>query len=357
MSTGSVYSSLKALAYADRIQAMREGNLSAPVHIRIKPTNVCNHNCWFCAYRTGNVTLGEDMVQRDRIPKEKMAEICEDLIEMGVKAVTFSGGGEPLIYPYIAETVTRLAEGGIQVAALTNGAQLRGKVADAFAAHGTWLRVSIDGWDGPSYAKYRETKPDEFEKVMTNLAEFSARGSACVLGASVIVDETNASHVFELVSRLKSCGVDHVKIAPCIVSNEGTENNAYHRPIRDTVHAEIGRCAGLVNGSGFHVVNHYHDLEERFDKAYHRCPFARLLTVIGADQTVYTCQDKAYTQSGVLGSIKERRFRDFWYSDENRSRLAALDPAVVCRHHCVADSKNRLLDDFLNLDPEHLPFV
>lgn len=35
------------------------------------------------------------MQKEDRIPFEKLNEIADDIIEMRVKAVTFSGGGEP----------------------------------------------------------------------------------------------------------------------------------------------------------------------------------------------------------------------------------------------------------------------
>ena len=38
------------------------------------------------------------MDQKDQIPEDKMTEIVEDLVNMGVKVVTFSGGGEPFIY-------------------------------------------------------------------------------------------------------------------------------------------------------------------------------------------------------------------------------------------------------------------
>ncbi|MDP6565781.1 MAG: radical SAM protein [Alphaproteobacteria bacterium] len=352
----AVYSSLKALHYHDRMSAMSAGRMPAPVHVRIKPTNVCNHNCYFCAYRTDDISLGEDMVVRDRIPQDKMREIVDDLIAMGVRAVTFSGGGEPLIYPYIAETIERLAAGGIKIASLTNGSRLKGKVADAVAAHATWIRVSIDGWDGPSYGEYRGVDADAFEDVMTNLADFSARGSDCVLGASVIVDERNAGHIVELCRRLKEAGAQHAKISPCIVSNAGEENNAYHAAFKDTVRAQISEARALDDHS-FHVVDHYHDMEVDFAKPYRHCAFARVLTVIGADCKIYTCQDKAYTASGTLGSIADQSFREFWYGEENSQRLRDLNPAVACRHHCVADGKNRLLNDYLSLDPEHLPFV
>jgi len=71
------------------------------------------------------------MEYKDRLPREKMLEIVDDLAEMGVQAVTFSGGGEPLIYPYIAEAVNRLGCSRIKVATLTNGSHLHENIAEA----------------------------------------------------------------------------------------------------------------------------------------------------------------------------------------------------------------------------------
>ncbi len=353
---GTVYSTLKPFLYPERLQAIGAGRVPSPVYVRIKPTNVCNHACWFCAYRSDAVSLGSGMELRDRIPRDKMREICDDLIEIGVEAVTFSGGGEPLIYPHIVETVDRLASGGIRIGALTNGSMLKGKVADAFARHGTWLRVSIDGWDGPSYAQARKVDVDEFDKVIGNLAAFAARDTRCALGASVIVTESNAPHIHGLCSRLKDAGIGHVKLSPCIVHDSGARNDAYHARIETTVRSEIDRVRSIEDGH-FRLVDHYHALGGRFDRQGHRCPMAYLLTVIGADLSVYTCQDKAYTPGGALGSIRDMRFRDLWFSEEIASRLAAIDPSVACRHHCVASTKNEWINELLSLDPEHARFV
>jgi sulfatase maturation enzyme AslB (radical SAM superfamily) len=306
----SVYTTTKMWHFPDRLAALAGDRPAAPVHVRIKPTNVCNHSCYFCAYRTDAVSLGQDMVVRDPIPQEKMSEIVEDLIEMGVEAVTFSGGGEPLLYPLLTETVIWLAEGGIRIGTLTNGSQLRGKVADAFADHGTWVRVSIDGWDGDSYAAYRSVRATEFDKVIRNLVDFADRGSDCALGASIIVDQRNASHVGELSKSLKSPGVSHIKISACVISNDADENDAYHAGFSGVVQDGIAAAKDLEDDD-FTVVDHYHDLAGRFEKTYTRCAFAHFLTVIGADCKVYTCQDKAYTASGVLGSIKNRQLAEY----------------------------------------------
>ena len=111
-----LYSDLKFLDYPKQIEAWRNHSVTAPVHVRIKPMNHCNHSCWYCAYRYDDVSLGEDIDLEDQIPKEKMDEIIEDIIDMGVKAVTFSGGGEPTIYKPLPECVEKLTAGGVHVA-------------------------------------------------------------------------------------------------------------------------------------------------------------------------------------------------------------------------------------------------
>ena len=128
-----LYSHSKFFAFPDQISALRARQVTAPVHVRIKPTNICNHDCWYCAYHVENLQLGNLMEYKDRLPREKMMEIIDDLAEMGVKAVTFSGGGEPLIYPHIAEALNKLGESGIKLATLTNGSHLHEGIAAAFA--------------------------------------------------------------------------------------------------------------------------------------------------------------------------------------------------------------------------------
>jgi MoaA/NifB/PqqE/SkfB family radical SAM enzyme len=352
----TLYSHLKFLNYTDRLDALRRGAVAAPVHIRIKPTNRCNHHCWYCAYRTDDLKLGEDMDEADSIPEAKMMEIVGDVIAMGVKAVTFSGGGEPLLYKPLPTVIDRLAAGGVKVATLTNGANLKGKVAEALARHATWVRVSIDAWDDDSYVKSRGAKPGEFTRLLENMRDFVATGTSCTLGVSLIIGENNHGRIKEVCQSLKDVGVNHVKLSGAVVGNNGADNNAYHRRLAETVNAQIAEAIGLSD-ERFRVINHYHELEERFDKSYTTCPFLQFLTVIGADQTVYTCQDKAYTKDGALGSIRDVSFKDFWFSEENRAKLYGFDPSRLCGHHCVSHSKNLAILDYLSLDPEHGAFV
>jgi MoaA/NifB/PqqE/SkfB family radical SAM enzyme len=355
---GLLYTRMKIFHFGEKLASLPRdsGQTKPPLNVRIKPTNACNHQCRYCAYRCDNLQLGRDMNRHDTIPREKMLAIVDDLAAMGVQAVTFSGGGEPFCYPHLEETALRLAEKKIRFAALTNGALLDGTLAAVFRRHATWLRVSMDGWDDASYADYRGCATGEFSRVMANMASFRKLDGGCYLGVSLVVDRHNCHRIFDLVRRLRDVGVDSVKVSPCIVSNSGAENNAYHQPIFQTVKDQTARAIATCAGQGFEIFDSYHTQLESFAKSYHWCPYLQISPVIGADLNVYSCHDKAYNlQDGLLGSLRDTGFRALWESD--RDRFFRIDPARLCNHHCVADGSNLQLHEYLQADPDHLVFV
>lgn len=126
------YSQMKVFCHPEVIDRLLKGERCNPVYIRIKPTNRCNHNCNYCHYRHSYLDLDE-YNPNDEIPREKMLEIVRDMKELGVKAVTFSGGGEPLLYPHIEETMQAVLDAGIDLSIITNGSLLKEKKAEILA--------------------------------------------------------------------------------------------------------------------------------------------------------------------------------------------------------------------------------
>ena len=355
---GNIYTPMKIFHFKDKVDSLPKEveTIEPPLHIRLKPINGCNHRCRYCAYREDSLQLGKDMQISDSIPKEKMMEIVEDIIDMGVKGVTFSGGGEPLFYPHLVDVLKRLVDSPVRFATLTNGGLLKGEVAELFAMHGSWVRVSMDGWDNASYSRYRGVQDGEYDTILANMAAFKKYGGPCKLGVSYIVDKENVGHIFDAAKNVRDMGVDSVKISPCIVENEGSANNAYHAPFFDLAREQVDRVMKELAGPDFEVFDAYHLLDERFDKEYTWCPYIQVLPVIGADQNVYSCQDKAYNlEEGLIGSIKEKSFKEFWFDD--KEKFFAINPSCHCNHHCVANAKNKLLLDYLDADQEHLGFV
>lgn len=352
------YSRLKIFHFPEKLASLPRAvpEMHAPLHIRIKPTNVCTHRCRYCAYRAPDLQLGRNMAPRQFIPREKMLEIVDDVAAMGVRAITFSGGGDPFCYPFLQDAAERLAAAGIPFAALTNGARLVGEAAALFAQSAAWLRISMDGWDAQSYARYRSVDEEEFGRVIGNIKAFRERGTTCRLGINLVVDRENAPHVFEFIRMAKEIGADTIKISPCVISDDAHANNSYHRPFFDQVNDHIEEARALLVSSDFEIHHAYHEQETVFEKPYAWCPYVQILPVIGADLGVYTCQDKAYNRgTGLLGQITHQRFRDFW--NANKAAFFAVNPARDCNHHCVADAKNRLIHEFLDIEKDHLGFV
>lgn len=355
---GLLYTPLKVFHYPEKLASLPEDveDVRAPLHIRVKPTNVCNHNCSYCAYRVEDMQLGQDMSIKDFIPRDKMMEIMTDVVDMGVKAITFSGGGDPLCYPYLADALKILEKGGVAFASLTNGALLKGECAEIFARSGAWIRISMDGYDGPSYAKYRSVSEKEFGKVMDNMEAFKQLGGDCFLGVSFIVDKDNADHVYPMLRRFKDIGIDSVKVSPCIVSNSGEETNEYHRAHFDSVKEQAARAIEEFADDDFEIFDAFHELGVRFDKQYTWCPFLQIVPVIAADQRVYACHDKAYNlENGLLGSLEEVGFKDFWM--EGKEKFFSINPAKDCPHHCAVHVHNTMVYDYLRTHPDHLGFV
>jgi MoaA/NifB/PqqE/SkfB family radical SAM enzyme len=341
------YSKLKILHHRKKLDALAAGKITGPVHVRIKPTNICNHKCSYCSYQNSYGQLGQDMNSRDVLPREKFFEVIADCAYMNVKAITFSGGGEPLLHPDIGEAMLQAQDFGIQLGLLTNGVLLEGALAKVAIDCCTWIRISMDGWDSNSYHEYRKCSRSDFDKLMENIK--NAAGHNCTIGVNIIIDRNNADHLVELVKKVYDLGVRSIKLSPCIVSNNAQVNEIQHAGVGATVLDQVRQ----IEAMGIKVYNSYHLELEGFKKEYTWCPYIQILPIIGADQNVYVCHDKAYNNAGILGSIKDNSFKKFWM--HGKDKFYKINPSLHCNHHCVTDCTNKMLLEYLSI--EHKEFA
>ena len=354
----SPYSNLKIFHHAGLLEKIGRGERVAPLYIRIKPTNVCNQNCYYCHYKNAYLSLDEYR-PADFIPHDKMMEIIDDMRAMGVKAVTFSGGGEPLVYPYIAEAMGRILDAGIDLSIITNGTMLKDKNAEILA-NAKWVRLSIDACDDDLYSELRGVPAGTYAALCRNIEQFAKMKSAeCELGVNFVVGEDNHALVYEMAARMKELGVNHVKFAPLI----STTTEAYHTPFKEQVMADIQRAKDLQD-SHFRVIDLYTSDFQRvgqgiriFDRAYEKCFIKEFVCVIAANQKVYYCHDKAYLKNGLVGDLHTASFKEVWFSDAVTEKFKNFDAHKTCREHCVYDDRNILLNTFFSLDKKHINFI
>ena len=336
----SKYSDLKIFHYPEFISNLPTGT-NPPLHVRIKLTNHCNHNCNYCAFRIKSNPLSHAVNQQDSIPFNKLLDIIQDLRDMGTKAITFSGAGEPCMYPKFPEIIRRLSP--IKFAMLTNGALFKGEIADLFARYGSWVRVSIDGWDRESYKKFRGV--DDFDKVIENIMNF--KSDNCKLGVNIVVTKENAHHLYELYKTLSKAYLHSIKISPCLPSDSVAKNIEYHKPIAKIVDHQIRK---ILKESQI-VSNTYREQLTSFVKDYNWCPNIQIQPVIAADQNIYSCHDLAFRKEGLIGSFKNCSFREAW----EKADKFKIDPRNVCKNHCMAHKKNEIILSYMDID--HREFV
>lgn len=356
MEKATPYSNLKIFAHAEALNDIGEGKRIAPIYVRIKPTNYCNHKCYYCSYADSALGLRDSVNKQDQISWEKMQEIISDMADMGVKAVTFSGGGEPLVYPYIVETMQKILEVGIDLSIITNGQLLKEKRAEILA-NAKWVRVSFDSANAETYAKVRQLSLDAFDEVCKNIYQFSKIKKAdCELGVNFVINHENAAQVYDMAKMVKKLGVNHIKYTARVTK----DLFAYHEPFKQKVIEQIHRAKTELEEEGFKVINKYEsdfDSVLVFHRCYNKCYINQIFTVIAADSKVYFCHDKAYVQDGIVGDLKNQSFKNLWFSEEIKKRYQEFNPQKECNHHCVYDDRNELLNTFYSLDRNHINFI
>lgn len=350
------YSNLKIFAHSDKLDAVRLGERPAPIYIRLKPTNYCNHHCYYCSYADSELGLRDSVNKHDQIPWPKMQEIIADMHSMEVKAVTFSGGGEPLVYPYIVESMQGMLDAEIDLSIITNGQLLCGERARVLGA-AKWVRVSCDSADAKTYSEIRRLPETAFGEVCDNIKEFAKlKNRTCELGVNFVINHQNAGQVYQMAELVKYLGVNHIKFAARITKDLFT----YHAPFKDSVIEQLHRAKSKLEDKDFKIINKYEgDFETSmlFERKYHTCYINRLVTTIGADSKVYFCHDKAYVSSGIVGDLSKQSFQELWFSNAVSERYKDFDAMEECRHHCVYDDRNLLLNALYGLDENHINFI
>jgi len=350
------YSDLKIFYHPEKLFSLKEEAITtAPIYVRLKPTNRCNHRCSYCSYADTDLNLRTEVIKSDEIPWDILQKTINEFGEIGVRAITLSGGGEPLIYPKINECMKLINKNKIELSIITNGQCLKGDSA-RILAKSRWVRISLDSPNKQLFSETRGVNPDMFDDLVTNIKNFvKIKNKNCEFGVNYVIHHENVSFIYDMTKLCKELGINHIKFAPRITKDVID----YHRLIEMDVYNQL-KLAKQLEDDNFRVIDKYTgDFEEaaKYQRNYTFCPIMQITTVIGADCKVYMCHDKAYVKDGVIGDLKENSFKDIWFSDKTRELFYSFNPIDKCKHHCMNDNRNTLINRYLNVDIRHIDFI
>lgn len=354
MEKATPYSNLKIFTHLDELKKVKEGERIAPIYVRIKPTNRCNQNCYYCHYKNPYLEL-DQYNPEDKIKREKMLEIIQDFKSIDVKAVTFSGGGEPLLYPYIEETMESVLDAGIDLSIITNGSLLVGRKAELLSK-AKWVRISLESGCAETYSKIRGVKKEAFEALCKNIKNFATiKNNDCELGVNFVIGPNNYKEVYQTGKLMQELGVNHIKYTALMSRDAEKVHESFKKEVIKQIYKLIEE-----NNSTYKIINLYEsDFQSNaiFGRDYDFCGIKDYVTVIAANSKLYYCHDKAYLSQGEIGDISQKSFKEVWFSDETTRKFREFNPKQICQHHCVYDDRNELLNHYYSLDQNHINFI
>jgi len=149
------FSPMKLLYHLDHAKAIGQGKNVYPLSYEIDPSNLCNHGCIWCMY--------EDFMleKKEMIGKEKLRSVVDEILGLGARSITFTGGGDPLTHPETVELIPRIKQAGTSVAIITNGGLLNRENCPVMVENLSYIRISVDAATRATHEKLHRPKNQE----------------------------------------------------------------------------------------------------------------------------------------------------------------------------------------------------
>jgi radical SAM protein with 4Fe4S-binding SPASM domain len=239
----------------------------------------------------GDPTFSHPDYKSERLPIEKIKEVIQEGVPLGLSAVRFNGLNEPLLEKSLPDLVRYAkTEGILDVFLTTNGMLLTKETSrDLIEAGVTHLMVSIDAATPETYSKIRVG--GDYDKVVENILGFlevrSRMGSRLpLLRLSFTTMKPNIRELDKFVE-MWTGKVDHIAIA-------GYLNNIHDEEINQGLAIEKGTSRGMET---FHCWQ----------------PWER--STIFANGDVFPCCMN-YGREAPVGNIFIKSMKDIWQSEE-----------------------------------------
>ena len=294
-------------------------------HAKIKVTSRCNLRCRMCSYWK--------LADQPEIPSERMMKLIEELAEMGVRKVHFSGG-EPLLRPDFFDVIQNCAKRKMRVNITTNGTLVDGEKAKRLVKSGVRsVSISIDGPTAKIHDGIRGLKGafkktvSALDKLATARETYRAR-KRMRIRVNVVLQRANWRCFPEIVRLAGELGADEVHPMPVdpkspghlLKKSEIKDFNSCVAPEVETLRVRYGLSTDplLLYPYGQTKGDINHSRSGNYARGFfdsHLCYVPWMHTFIGWDGEVYPC---CMTRGKVasLGNINKSGLRDVFFGEE-----------------------------------------
>ncbi len=343
--------------HLDRVADWQKGKLIAPIYVEISPVSFCNNKCIFC----GLDFARDGLMLNARLLKSRI----EEMGKLGVRSILFSGEGEPLLHPQIAEIVSHAKNCGIDVSLATNGLSGTIQIWKDILPSLTWIRFSLDAATPATYARVHGVTPASFKKTINSLKEAvrikKEQNLPVTIGVQFLVIRENLADIEKALQLFPEIGVDYLSFKPYSEHPRMLNKSGftYSPAIIDKVEDSIRRFPGTEKTSIIFrkfATDAYADGAQRFAS----CCATPFWGHISSKGDFYTCGVHLKDARFNVGNIYSETIEAILGGDARKKAIAFAEQELKvgreCRVNCRMARINEFLD-FLRREPDHINFI
>jgi cyclic pyranopterin phosphate synthase len=337
----------KIIANSDRVLSFLQGENPAPVLVEIDPSNACNHGCYFCISSYIHLPESKHLETFDRsiMSKKILLDLCQELIDMKVRAINWTGGGEPTINPAFKEALQLIGTSDIKMGIFTNGTLLdKWDLFETMVDTMTWVRFSIDAGTEETYNSVRRARDgQDWNRMLANLSTLietnKRKGKKIDIGVGFVITPDTYTEIVDFAKVFAEYDVDYCQFKPEVVNREREDGVQREQDFWYNEVDPLLQEAKAILGDKFQI-NGYKlsDLEEDpefFGRTYKKCLGSQVQPCIGADGEVYVCTNHRGYKQYSYGSLKEQSFSDIWGNIQKKQEVMHLIEEKECFSNCT----------------------
>jgi radical SAM protein with 4Fe4S-binding SPASM domain len=342
----------KLIYHLDRVNAWIRGEDIYPLYMAISPTTCCNLKCIFCAYSY----LPEKTVF---LKKEIMHKILKEFRQLGVRAVFYSGEGEPLMNKGLPQMIIDTYKNSLDAALNTNGILFTKDIAEDVLDKLTFIRFSVNAGTVENYQKIHGCPAKTFDTVINNIREAvkikKKKKANTTIGVQCLFLKENADTILDLAKLLKEIQADYLAIKPFLKHPRSNFDGELDIGERE----ELIRQLEALSTKGFQVVVRRNAFQRYHSRTYKHCLSLPFMAEIDASGDVYPCGPYLGHKEFVYGNIYKNSFKEIWESKRCRDIINFVSTKLCvskCMPNCRNDAVNRFLWQLKN-PPDHVNFI
>lgn len=196
----------KLIHHQEHLAKVEKGEVVGPIHISVFPNNQCQLNCPYCSFGNTERTIEE-------LSLHDFFSATDALVKYGLKAMEFSGGGDPLLWSIFRVAIPYAHEKGLKLSLVTNGLALK-EIPQEVLGLFTWIRVSVRS---AKYARHiaMDWIPDNVKTSMSYIVD----NQKAIVGLSDLYDFAKETSTIIRVAPMR----------PAILEWENTVQEATNR--------------------------------------------------------------------------------------------------------------------------------